>query len=401
MAARAGFPAASADAKMPRIALAAADLPLGQRLLAGLRYPLTGAALAACIALGLCRYANLLARAVPGLVGIALGVIISVALWTATWNYAIDCMVHTADGYSEAPEVSLEDRLGSPHALLVVHALVLLGCVLIALFAHEYLWFALAVAAVLLPVIDMSLAFDGSLAVALNPLTWVLTIGRFGMAYLIPVAANLVLAILVWAASRGTSDLPMLFGLPLYGFACTYLVVLDFHWMGLLIWHYRERFGMRPEAPAMARAAHQDVDEELVRECEALAHTDPEAAAIRLRDRIRERVAPALVHARFRVLLRRLHRTDLLLQHGQAWIAQLCAAGEARRALGVVQECREIDPAFLPDDPDHTATLARLAARSGMRALAGHLAGGFLERWPRHQAATEINALVAEVDRAS
>lgn len=380
---------------MPRIELAATELPLGQRLLAGLRYPLTGAGLAACITLGLCRYADLLARVVPGLVGLILGIIINVALWTATWRYAVDCMLHTADGYAEPPEVSLEDRSGSPHALLAVHATVLLGLVLLAPFAHGYLWFALIIAAVLLPVIDMSLAFDGSVAVALNPLMWVLTIGRFGMAYLIPVAANLVLAILVWTASRGASDLPLLFGLPLYGFACTYLVVLDFHWMGLLIWHYRERFGMHPEAPVMARAMHQDADEELVRECETLAQSDPEAAAIRLRDRIRERAAPAPVHAQFRVLLRRLHRNDLLLQHGQTWIAQVCAAGEARRALGVVQECREIDPAFLPDDPDHTATLARLAGRTGMPALASHLAKGFLEHWPGHEAAGEIGALAA------
>lgn len=383
---------------MPRIELAAGELPLGQRLLAGLRYPLTGAGLAACIALGLCRYANLLARVVPGVVGVILGIVISVALWTATWRYAVDCMLHTADGYAEPPEVSLEDRTGSPHALLAVHATVLLGVVLLALFAAGYLWFALAIAAVLLPVIDMSLAFDGSVAVALNPLTWVPTIGRFGMAYLIPVSANLVLATLVWVASRGASDLPLLFGLPLYGFACTYLVVLDFHWMGLLIWHFRERFGMRPEAPAMARATRQDADEELVRECEAQSRNDPEAAAIRLRDRLRERVAPAPVHAQFRVLLRKLHRNDLLLQHGQTWIAQLCAAGEARRALGVAQECREIDPTFLPCDPDHTVALARLAARTGMPALAGHLARGFLERWPRHEAATEVSGLVANAE---
>jgi hypothetical protein len=379
---------------MPRIALAAADLPLGQRLLAGLRYPLTGGALATCIALALCRYANLLARAMPGLGGVALGIIVSVALWMATWRYALDCMVHTADGYGKPPEVSLEDHVGSPHALLAVHALVLLGCVVVALVAHGYLWFTLAGAAVLLPVIDMSLAFAGSLAVALNPLAWVLTIGRFGIAYLIPVAANLLLAMLVWLASRGASDLPGLFGLPLYGFACTYLVVLDFHWMGLLVWHYRERFGMRPEAPAMARAGCQDADDELIRECEVQARTDPEEAAIRLRDRIRERAATALVHAQFRVLLRKLHRNDLLLQHGRTWITQLCAAGDPRRALGVVQECREIDPAFLPDDPDHAAALAQLAARIGMHALAGHLARRFVQRWPQHADAAKVGALI-------
>jgi hypothetical protein len=304
-------------------------------------------------------------------------------------------MVQTADGFAEPPEVSLEDRAGSPRSLLGMHLLVVALCVLILLLAPQYLWMVLAIATVLLPAIDMSLAFDGSLAVALNPATWSGIIARFGSSYLIPVAANAALALLVWFASTGTSHLPALLALPLYGFACTYLVLLDFHWMGLLTWHYRERFGMQPEAPRLARAMRQDADDELVHECEELAKSDPEGAAIRLRDRIRERSAPAPVHALFRTLLRKLQRNDLLLSHGQTLIAQLCVSGETRRALGIVQECREIDPAFLPDDPGHTAALVRLSARIGMRALAAHLARRFVQRWPQHADAAKIAALIA------
>ena len=57
-----------------------------------------------------------------------------------------------------------------------------------------------------------------------------------------------------------------------------------------------------------------------------------------------------------------------------------------------------IDPGFLPDDQDHTAAPARLAARSGMPALASHLARGLLERWPRRAAATDVSGLVANAD---
>lgn len=139
-----------------------------------------------------------------------------------------------------------------------------------------------------------------------------------------------------------------------------------------------------PDTPLAARLM------EGVRECEALSSTDPEAAAIRLRDRLRERSAPAPVHALFRRLLRQLQRTDLLITHGQTWIAQLCAGGDARRALGVEQECRWIDPRFLPDDAANAALLAKTAAHLGMHELASHLASGFMQRWPAH---AEVPAL--------
>jgi hypothetical protein len=231
--------------------------------------------------------------------------------------------------------------------------------------------------------------------VALSPVTWLQVFARFGTAYLIPVIANAALAASIWMAQESIGKLPLFFSLPLFGFVCTWLVILDFHWMGLLVWHYRERLGMSPEAPELAREIGAGSDQRLLDECEALATHDPEEAAIRLRDRIRERLAPAEVHNRFRALLRQLHRNDLLLSHGQTWIAQLCAAGDERRALGIVQECREIDPHFLPDDAANTALLAKAAARIGMHELAWQLANGFVQRWPGHEAVPALKLLAA------
>ena len=372
---------------MPPLRTAAEDLPLSERLLAGLRYPLRGGALATCAALGLCHYAVLL----PSVIGLLAAVVV----WIATWRYAIDCMVQTADGYDDPPEVQLEGRAGNPRGILALHMLVILACMAVAVFAPTYLWLALVAAALLLPAIDMSLAFDGDLLVALNPITWLQVFARFGATYLVPVIANAALALLIWIARDGIARLPLLLSLPLFGFVATYLIVLDFHWMGVLVWHCRERLGMQPEAPAIAAQLGHGEDEQLLAECTVIARNDPEEAAIRLRDRIRENLAPAVVHVRFRELLRELKRNDLLLSHGQTWIAQLCASSDERRALGVVQECRDIEPQFLPDDPGNTALLARTAARLGMHELAWYLASSFVRRWPRHEAAQSLQLLAS------
>lgn len=362
-------------------------MPLGERLLAGLGYPLRGGALAACATLGLCHYASLL-PAFVGLIGI-------VVVWIATARYAIDCLVATADGDDDPPEVQIEGRAGNPPGIFVLHVFAVLACAAVAVSAPAWLWLALVITALLLPAINMSLAFDGDLGVALNPVTWLQVFARFGAAYLIPVVANAALAASIWMARESIGKLPLFFSLPLFGFICTWLVILDFHWMGLLVWHYRERFGMSPEAPELVREIGAGPDQQLLDECETLAAHDPEEAAIRLRDRIRERLAPAEVHSRFRALLRRLHRDDLLLSHGQTWIAQLCAAGDERRALGVVQECRGIDLRFLPDDAANTALLAKAAARIGMHELAWQLANGFVQRWPGHEATAALKLLAA------
>lgn len=362
-------------------------MPIAARLLAGVGYPMRGGALAACATLGLCHYVALL----PSFVGL----IAVVVVWIATLRYAIDCLVSTADGHDDPPEVQIESPGGNPPGIFVLHVFAVLACAAVAAFAPGWLWLALAVAGLLLPAINMSLAFDGDLGVALNPITWAQVIARFGFAYLIPVLANAGLVAAIVLARASIADLPLALSLPVFGFVCTWLAILDFHWMGVLVWHYRERLGMQPEPTALADARGLGADQQLLDECAALAQDDPEEAAIRLRDRIRERLAPAEIHVRFRALLRQLQRHDLLLSHGQTWIAQLCASGDERRALGVVQECRELDPRFFPTDPANTARLAKAAARIGTHELAWYLANGFVQRWPRHADAPALALLAA------
>src|SRR6185312_13420659 len=209
---------------MPRIETIAADTPFGERLVAGFGYPLRGAGLATCTALTLAHYAGFLP---------AVG--------------TLACLLHTAHGYADPPDVGSEGNGASGWGLTAIHLLLVALCVLAVVFFPRALWPVLVVAALALPAVDMSLAFDGNLALALNPLNWIRVVNTFGPVYLVPVAINLLLGLLIVLASLGSHLLPRFLALPLFAFASTYLIVLAFHLMGALIHLHHERLGLVPE----------------------------------------------------------------------------------------------------------------------------------------------------------
>jgi hypothetical protein len=372
---------------MPRVETVAADTPFAERLRTGLGYPLRGAALPTCVVIALLHYVGLL----PSYIG----ALASALVWAATWRYAADCLLHTAHGYADPPDVGSDGNDASGWGLTAIHLLLVALCVIAIVFFPHLLWPVLIVSALALPAIDMSLAFDGNLALALNPFNWKRVIGSFGAAYLIPVAINLLLGVLIVLASITTALLPRLLALPLFAFAYTYLIVLAFHLMGAMIHQRHERFGIELEAEKLVAASNQDADSRLLDEARRLAIDDPLAALRQLAARLQERTAPTPVHQFYRELLHRQGLRDDLLVHGQIWVAALIAQGEPRRALGVLQECGGIDGGFVPDDPRTCGELADLAARLGMSRLAIHLCRGYLAHWPRDPQAPHYGLLAA------
>ena len=374
---------------MPRIEITSAETPFRERLRSGFGYPLRGSGLATCVALALIHYVGLL----PSYIG-ALG---SIFIWAATWRYAATCLLHTANGYADPPDVGVDSSDASAWGLTAIHLLIVAFCVIAIVFYPHLLVPFLILFALVLPAIDMSLAFDGNMALAINPLNWARVIGAFGSAYLIPVAINLLLGITIVIASVTTALLPRLLALPLFAFAYTYLAVLAFHLMGVLIHQRHERFGLEPEAPKLAKIGGQDADEDLLAEVDALAPQDPVAATSLLVARMQNRVAPTSLHLAYRKLLQQQGFRDGLLVHGQIWMASLIAQGEAKRALGVLQDCCGIDPDFIPDDPRTCGELADLSARLGMRRIALHLCRGFLNAWPRDTQVPHVGLLAARL----
>lgn len=371
---------------MPRHALADASTPFTQRILIGVRYPFRGAAPVTILAVAAFELLTFFPITF-------LRVIVMFFGWIATYTYAIECLRHTADGFADPPEVALntDDRTGV--ALIVIQ---LTGNALAVL--ATFFWGApgllvLPVFAFVLPIITMSLTFDGVEA-ALNPFTWFSVVGRLGSDYLllsvVVTAATVLQAGALYAlAERG----PAFLGTAVFYVIANYLTIYTFHLMGALIHHRHESLGYQPESEVIADAAHPDDDVALLGHVNLIARDDIPGATDILTERLREGIAPVAMHTRYRELLRVQGRLPELLVHGQIWIAALVQAREERRALGVVQDCVDVDPAFLPDATITCGPLADTAAHGGMTRLALHLALGYLRSWPGDMGAPHYGLL--------
>ncbi|MEX1827726.1 hypothetical protein [Luteibacter sp. CQ10] len=371
-----------------RLALADAATPFGERIRTGFRYPLRGSAPVTIVAVTLFEAIAFFPNARLIITGIG---------WVAIYAYAFGCLRRTADGYADPPELALEsgDRAGMALVLIQLtgNALAVLATIFFGIPG-----FLVAVAfAFVLPAITMSLTFDGVLT-ALNPLTWFAVIARLGGQYMALFAVVVVTSLLQSGAQYAMSEHgPHFLGMLAYFAVANYLTVYNFHLMGALIHHRHDDLGHRPESEALARALQPDDDDALLRHVNRIAEDDVEAATGILTERLREGLAPAPLHQRYRELLRAQARTPELGVHAQIWISALVVGGETRRALGVVRDALDSDPVFLPDAPATCGTLADTAAHGGMTRLALHLALGYLHTWPGDAGAPNYGLLAVRM----
>lgn len=372
---------------MPRIHTVSPDTPLAERFIAGLSYPLRGGGLAACVVLALGQCLVM----IPAYVGI----VAAFALWTATWRYGAACLLHTANGYADPPDVGVEENPSAGNWLTVVHMGVVIACAASTAFYPAMFWPLVLCFALTLPAIDMSLAFDGHPLDAFHPRQWQAVIGRLGVGYFIPVLVNLLIGGLIVLPSRTLSWMPLWASLPLFAFAYTYLIIFNLHLMGAMIHRHHAQFDLEPEAETLLRDSGQDEDERLLADVREMAVIDRRAAIGMLVERMQGRSAPASLHQAYRKLLRKEGLLEGLIEHGHLWMAALMTQGETRRALALTQECVDIDPAFLPDDPASAASLADHACSSGMTQLSLKLCRGYLSRWPRSPECPRIGLLAA------
>lgn len=372
---------------MSKVELIDLRQPLTGHLLDALRYPLRASALPGLVIFTLAHYLALLPVA---------GWLLELVIWAATYLYALECLRHSADGFAQPPEFAEPGHGG--WALVAILLWSTLLTVAVKLNFGGGTWLVSALMAVTLPAIAMSLALDGSVPHALNPLNWLQIMARFGLPYLLLVGVQWLIALLVGAAQQGLKHvLPQLLALPLFYLMAIYATLFNFRLMGVLIYQRHEQFGLQPKAHQLAAQNHQDDDQRLLDEVENLARHDPDAAFDLLVPRLRDRAAPASLHLAYRKLLKQQELHDALLVHGQIWIAAMIAQGESRRALGILQECIGLNADFIPDDPHTCGELADLAARLGISQIAAKLCHGYLRQWPRGAQAPHYGLLAARL----
>jgi len=326
------------------------------------------------------------------------GWIAQLLIWVALYKYAFECLRATADGRLEPPEVavSVEDSLGWSQIWLQVAFFVLnvAGLVVLGPVGGAFVGIFLAVA---LPGAIMSLAMDQNLGHALNPLTWISIMARLGWPYIAVAALYFVFNISQrYAQALVLPVLPPVISTVAFYFITNYAVVATFHLMGYLIYQYHDEIGYEPAAKTMPLAPRlRDPDQELLDEAAQHIHDNqPEAAAALLGGQLRARGGTEAVHVQYRKVLGVLGRRDELLKHGREWIAVLVAQDKDRRAVDVVRDCQEIDPAFELADPDDVARVARKAVDAGQSQVALRLVSTWYKSHPKHRD-VPVNCLLA------
>ncbi|HVC16830.1 MAG TPA: hypothetical protein VNE18_05975, partial [Rhodanobacter sp.] len=210
---------------MPKIELIDTRLPLSRQLPGALRYPLRASALPGLVTFTLAHYLALLPVA---------GLFLELLIWAATYMYALECLRHTADGFAMPPEFAEPGHGGWALVAILLWSTVL--TLLVKLNLGGGTWLITALMAVSLPAIAMSLALDGSVWHALNPLTWVQVMSRFGSRYLLLIGVQVLIALILGMAQIAfQSTLPRAVSMPLFYFVATYATIFNFHLMGLLI----------------------------------------------------------------------------------------------------------------------------------------------------------------------
>jgi len=360
-----------------------------ERFPAAFAYPLQPAALTTVVALAFAQYLTLLP---------VFGLVFSLLCWGALYKYSFACLRHTADGYALPPEFAGDAGGGAAAVLIGVQVVTVLYLLMMPTFWGPGALVLGVVLVFFLPAISMSLAFgDGALS-ALNPLQWLATVNRFGAPYFLMAGIYLAIAaVQVMLQLTVVGILPRIVSILPYYLVANYATVLNFHLMGALMYAHADRLGHSPQADVLNRAMGKGADEELLDRADTLATSDLAAATGMLTERIQEGGAPTFLHTRYREFLGRAGRRAELLVHGQIWIAQLIAAGDLTKALGVVQDCQAVDPAFIPDDPRTTGPLADKASQLGMPRLARQLAMGYVRLWPKDYEAPWYALLAARM----
>ncbi len=352
--------------------------PFWSRVRAITFYPLQGAAFWSLLALTLCT----LLGVVPGV-----GWILSLVTWLAVYRYAFEILRHTANGHPGAPEYALELGDGAVIRLFALSLLVIAGLIAVAILTRSVgmLLLTIGVIALMQPGMVISLALDGSLRRALNPLVPLDLALRIGWPYLAAFCLLFVIQISTMLAGKWLrAYLPPEVSSLAFNFVAIWGLFSTFHLLGYLVYQYHEVLGFEPEALQDTRRA--DPDQRLLDEAEGhVRDGHPREAREVLRGAIKGRAVSLGVHELYQRLLRQEGASPELHDHAQLYISRLVAEKQERRALAILREMLEIEPDFTPAHVEQAMSLVDRARLGGQHQLTVDALRAMVRKWPRRE----------------
>lgn len=375
--------------------LPARPVPFWNRLRQISLYPVRGAAFYTLIVLTLFS----LLGALPGLGWLATSV-----TWLAAYKYAFEILRSTADGHMEPPESVLKVEGGVVWRLIALQIICMVIALLALLIGGPIVGLiAIAVIVFAQPGCIMSLAMDGSLSTALNPATPFAIIARVGWPYLAVFGLLFVIQASAATASHWMGKLmPPLIGGPLLTVIAFWGLFAAFHLMGYLLYQYHEELGFDPESHRNQLPTLHNRDSELLDRVQALIRDGHnEAAKETLRGEIRTRSVSAETHELYHRLLRSDGSAAERGEHSRQYLNLLMMEKQDNRALTVLREALEADPAFTPMQDEHGERLAERARMTGQTQLALDTLRAMLRQSPRSPSAPRwaLDSALLLVDR--
>jgi hypothetical protein len=341
--------------------------PFWQRIPAIVLYPVRGAALVSLIGLAILAFLAKLPF---------IGLILWIAMWLGAYKYAFEILRRTADGDMDPPEVVLTIDNGVVWRFLALQLIlgVIVGLALIV-GGPKFAIAAFIALVFLQPAMTMTLAMTGSLSDALNPSTSFAVVTRVGWAYLAVVGLLFVIQASAFTAAAWLTHLMPAF---VAGWVATVFgfwgLFSAFHLMGYLVYQAHEALGFEPASIAMAAArplTGAAAADAAIPQAEALIRDGKmEDAMALLRSEVRTRAVSQEVHDLYRRLLQKVGDAGAVQEHARQYLHQLMMEKQDRRALGLLRESLDADPAFVPLMAEHGERLAEQARLGGQAQLA-------------------------------
>jgi hypothetical protein len=352
---------------------------------------------ASIIVIGIGAVLSLLVAYLP-MIGI-IRAFLDLAVISYVYKYGAEVLLHTARGnIDDAPEhvVSVDENQGWQQIKLFV------GLYALGLVTFYYAPFTVAMIVGLIlvlgyPAASIMVAVEGTVLSSLNPLRWLDAMLRIGWPYL---AVVLLSACFIFSKFYLSEQLTFLWA-PLVVLSTSavsfYFAVMSFYLLGYLVYQYHQVLGfeLAPTPPQLARTHSKlDPDQAVIDDCEALVVQGKLfEAGEQLRILINARGATALVHERYRKILKLNQDTPGLIAHGATWLSVLLAQDKLPEAMALFKECKALDAIFTPRVQEEFATLAS-AFSTAEPSLALGLLQSFCKQFPTSKL-VPLNLLMA------
>ena len=331
-----------------------------------------------------------------------LRIVLDLAVISYVYKYGAEVLLHTARGNVEqAPEfvTSVDDDQGWQQIWLFV------GMYALGRVAFLYLpyTFAIPLGALLLlgyPAASIMVAIEGSAIGALNPMRWLDAVRRIGWPYLAVVILSLCFVFSKFYLNGLLTFLWQPLAVLLTSAVSFYFSVMSFFLLGYLVYQYHEALGfeLAPKKQELPRTHTKlDPDQGVIDDCEALVlQGNTTEAAARLRTLINARGATAIVHERYRQILKLNHDNAGLVAHGATWLSVLLAQEKMPEAIALYKESAALDPAFMPRAAEEFAILATALSTVEPNLAIGVLQG-FSKQFPKSKIVPRNLLLAAKI----